>query len=418
MLAVDTYSNSDSAYHVSYKYATYASENSDLSSMFNPDDAEKIYFGANGKHMQAFQARKRSMEGKLAGSLGFEGILDFLENPDKTLAAADAESGIGAAKEGAYNTKLGTGNLSISEFGAPSSGVNTQAYAEEIARDITEFVKELEKAVTSIKNMVGSNLNSYKELIIQEFCESAGIGDYTSVAGRTKFTQAVIQNFLTHQGIKRLNLGAGSGVFKDKGLQSVANQCLLLLEALPDYGTGGGSTLEGGQSYSTGSTKNGKADTSLEVLNVMVRKFRGLFSNVVGKAGELAWAVAEEAGAEVIKDGLKKLPLKDKTYAGSDITITAKVVGGEVVKSEKSKTGYTVSKPDVDIAVTVGGVTIHYGASVKQYKADPTTNPKASIDIVSGTSFWAALLKYINNNTSAIKYAFNVAGAFWSFRQR
>ena len=423
-LAVDSYknseephySNSDSAYHVSYKYASYELEsNSDFGDDFNPVEAKKTFLGTNGSLMKEFQTRKRNMEKGFMGIYGFEGILDFLENPDEALGAADSSS-IVSGKTQAYLSGLGAKNMSFGSFNSHGLAADTKAYAEAIAADIAEFCLKLKDAFADMDKIVGGNLETYKQLIIKQFCEAKGVG-YDADAGtyisRSEFAQEVIATFLMHQGIKQLNLGEGSAMFKDKTLQTSANQCLLLLEALPEYGTEGGSDFGNKHTYSKGSM-GGKSDvtkTAVDALNIIVDKVRGLYNNIVGKAGELSWAIAEAAAQDKIKDKIDLSEYGKKLFAGSTFQITAEVVGGESVKSTKSSTGYTVSKPDVRVNVSFAGVSIHYGASVKQYKGNPNTDVGRSIDIISGTSFWAALQKHINHDADKIKYVFNVAGA-------
>lgn len=404
------YRQTDSAYHISYKYAVYANKNSASIGEVDRFDAAKAhleYLGKDGLLMQQFNSRKRTMDRGFGGSDDFGGILDFLENPDQALGNADKE--IANAKSGIYETELQSkaNHISMPQFKEPGTGADPAIIAQEIVNDVNIFMTKLKEAMNNITNMVKVNIEAYKKLIIDQFCESQGV----SYANKGEFAAKVIEIFLQHQGIKKLNLG--SAEIEDTNLRTVANECILLIEALPEYGTSSSAgALNKTHKYSTGSMRKGetKETKGVNLLNKLMDKLRGLYSNVIGKAGEAAWAEVEIQAGKLVQDDLAKIVSNNKkVYTGKDITITATTVGADSVKSEKTSTGISVSKPDVKVSINFNGVLVEYGVSVKEYKANPN-NKVPSVDIVSNTSFWAALNKYVGNRPASIKYVFNVAG--------
>ena len=266
-----------------------------------------------------------------------------------------------------------------------AKGIRSAAAAgETIAQEVQIFVDELRKIINTIVNSLNVNLEELKSNIIQQYCEKRGV-----IPGTSAFSQAVLQDFLTHEGIKKLNINAGGT--GQRALDSSLRNIILLAESLPEYGTSGGSTL-GGESYST-KFSNGKTKNGSETLDIIQRKLQGLLNNVQGIGAEIAWAKAEEVGERKVEEEIVKA--------------NAKVVGGKVIPdgklfaNQQEKNDIHVSKPDVQVDVVGTKVIITYGVSVKQYKF----NKKAgvgTVSLVSNTSLLNALEKYGKQNLNSI----------------
>lgn len=192
---------------------------------------------------------------------------------------------------------------------------------------------------------------------------------------------------------------------------------------MKDFGVGGqlsGSSF-GNKKYSTG-TSNGSHYTgsSAGTLQVLVGKLQGLFSNIVGAGGELAFKKASEVGWKKFSSELEKTEKKWSTTVesklaaglggGGKVTCTVRTTGSTVVKDKDKQDRNMVSKPDVEVIVTNNKVTIKYGASVKRYKAN-RDGVVQSVNLVAGsTTFLAALEQYCGGSKSTLNYVYNVAG--------
>ena len=264
--------------------------------------------------------------------------------------------------------------------------------AQQLASEIDLFTNKLDEVIAQIYHSIGGkNLEEYKNQVIMDYASKTH-----TRPGSSNFRQSIINNFMTHEGLKKLKMTASSGTGAQSTLETTLRHLVLLAEGLPEYGSMGQSL--GGKYYSTRSGSH-RTSTGAESLGVIAGKVQGLFSNVVGSGGEIAWAVAEEEGDRKVVEKLRQL---DKNINAS---VHATVVGDTTVKNTENKS--QVSKGDVHIKISGKGVNIEYGVSVKNYRFDPTANTQ-TIDIVSGTNFLTAAYKLLGGGTNK-EYLFNLA---------
>lgn len=266
-----------------------------------------------------------------------------------------------------------------------AKGIRSAAAAgETIAEEVQLFVEELRNVINNIVTSLNLNLEELKTRIIQQYCDKRNVTVNTSA-----FRQAILQDFLTHEGIKRLGINAGGT--GQKALDSSLRNIILLAESLPEYGTSGNSTL-GGKNYSTssgpGRTKNGS-----ETLDIIQRKLQGLLNNIQGIGAEIAWAKAEEIGERQV--GKEFIKANAQVVGGTVIT------DGKFLADQQEKNDFHVSKPDVQVNIAGKKIIITYGVSVKQYKFNKKTGV-GTISLVSNTSLLDALEKYGKQNLYSI----------------
>ena len=115
---------------------------------------------------------------------------------------------------------------------------------------------------------------------IEQYAATKGM-----VAGSSKMRQAILNDFLQHQGLVKLGLTANLGTGQST-LETSLRNMVLLAEALPEYGSQGSQIL-GGKNYST-RKGNRRTKNGLDTLYVIAGKLQGLFNNVIGTAGEIA----------------------------------------------------------------------------------------------------------------------------------
>lgn len=264
--------------------------------------------------------------------------------------------------------------------------------AQQLASEIDLFTNKLDEVIAQIYHSIGGqSLEEYKNQVIIDYASKTH-----TTPGSSNFRQSIINNFITHKGLKKLKMTASSGTGVQNTLETALRHLVLLAEGLPEYGSGGRSL--GGKYYSTESGSH-RTSTGAETLGVIASKVQGLFNNVVGSGAEIAWAMAEEEGDKKV---IEKLHQLDKRINAS---VHATVVGDTTVKNTENKT--QVSKGDVSVKISGQGVNIEYGVSVKTYRFDPAANAQ-SIEIVGGTNFLTAAYKLLGSGTEK-EYLFNLA---------
>ena len=141
-----------------------------------------------------------------------------------------------------------------------AKGIRSAAAAgETIAEEVQFFVEELRNVINNIVTSLNLNLEELKTRIIQQYCDKRNVTVNTSA-----FRQAILQDFLTHEGIKKLGINAGGT--GQKALDSSLRNIILLAESLPEYGTSGNSTLF---ASSTGSFNKLSIDIIFELLSTV-----------------------------------------------------------------------------------------------------------------------------------------------------
>lgn len=392
--------------YIHYAFADYSATN-DVSDKFMLAKVEKDYLGGDGKLASQFKNEYKSQM-ITGGELNEYGeILEFLEKPE-------------ILEKYFPNNYADVQSTSVRQMLKTSS----LATSEQIAATVSSFLVSFNQVINLICEEIGVNgLDAYKSAVIKEYCEKRGVK-----AGSKNFANKIIQDLLTHDGMKKLKLTTGvsanisSSAEEVATLNSCLRSCLLAVEALEDFGVGGkqASTSFGNRKYSTG-TSNGSHYTggSAGTLQVLVGKLQGLFSNVVGAGGELAFKRVSEVGWEKLHKEIQELNksigedsrtgINKFIGDGKNFTWKVTTTGTDIVKNKETE-NYTVSKPDVKVVVTNEKVTITYGASVKRYKAN-RNGIVQSVSLVHGsTSFLHALEKYCGGSQSTLNYVYNVAG--------
>lgn len=393
---------SDYHEYIHYAFVDYSSS-TDVRNMFMRDQVSDKYFKKGGLANQFKTDYKSRM---VSGDTDEYGdLLEFIE--DTSVLEKYFDVSYADVQSTSVRQMLKTDNL---------------ASAEQIAETVSSFLNNFNKVIDLICEEIGvKGLDSFKSAVIKEYCAVKGVKP-----GSKNFANKVIQDVLTHDGMKRLKLTTGvssslnSSDEESAVLDSCLRSCLLAAEALKDFGSGGqqAATSFGNKKYSTG-TSNGRSHYtggSAGTLQVLVGKLQGLFSNIVGVGGELAFKKASQVGWEKLVDEVRANQKAWESshsgfarFAGGVVSCDVKVTSTDIVKDEE-KDERSVSKPDVVVTVTDNKVTITYGASVKRYRAN-RDGVVQSVSLVSGsTSFLEALERYCGNSKSTLNYVYNVAG--------
>lgn len=364
------------------------------------------YFGKNGIATLDYNQRLKEMQSSWGvNDKEFENIVAFLTGDDKVRAEIfEAEA---------------PQNVSVLGLLRESIGENTENVSpEQIATIIDDFLVKLKKAIEEIfEKIEGPTWENFKNNVVKDYASHDG----KNLTG-SALKQAIIADFLTHEGLVKLNLSTTTTKGADQaGLQTALRNISLLLEALPEYGAEGNSSM-GAVQYSTSKTAEGtmdKTENGLGTLFVIARKLQGLFNNVVGQSGELAWSTAEEKWLkDLISEG--KISWLDGTAI-----VETKVIGGnqlETVRTgkadptmkkdldKKTKKGKkkTVSKGDVRVTISDDKILISYGISVKTYSFSTSTGAK-TVALVDNTPFLDAANKLFGDR-GGIRYMVNLAG--------
>lgn len=339
-------------------------------------------------HVNSFSQRKQAMFAGSGASVinRMDEIIDILtdDKDGKRKQIFDANLVNPGQKEFLHGQRIG-------QYANSMKKANMQA--QQLASEIDLFTNKLNEVIAQIYYSIGGkNLEQYKNQVIQNYAERARIAE-----GSSKFCQSIINNFITHEGLKKLKMTSSSGTESQATLETTLRHLVLLAQGLPEYGSQGGQSL-GGKYYSTKGGSH-RSSTGAETLGVIAAKVQGLFSNVVGSGGEIAWALAEEKGDQEV---IKRLNQLDKNInASTHVT----VVGDTIVKNTNNET--RVSKGDVSVKVSGNGVNIEYGVSVKNYRFNPNASTQ-TVEIVGGTDFLTAAYKLLKSGTSK-EYLFNLA---------
>lgn len=327
----------------------------------------------------------------------FDDIMNFLTNENseqrKKVFEATATKNVSTAKMLDEVKQSNIGDTKI-----------VDATAEEIAAIVTDFCSSLKNIIESMYQELdtGKNWDEFVQEVVNEYQNRRNVSNST-------FANRLISDFLTHKGLVKLNLNTNSGGKSggDAALQTSLRNIALLVKALPEYGNGEEGRFElKGRRYSTGSTKGKYKNSGSggQTLSIISGKLQGLFNNIVGKAGELAWAVAEEKGEAQLREAISKLNLKIKSEVVSidedpELSNTSK----------NAKNNRSTVKPDVKVQVKNGDqVVVEYGVSVKTYKTASSGAKVNSITLVTGANFLEAAERAFGSKN--LRYMFNVAG--------
>jgi len=397
----------ESNMYVHYWFYDYEKKAGAAGDLYKNYNREK-FFGKEGSLQPVLKQRIDSLNTNSMTTEEFEALVDFLSEDSSGLRKSVFEG------QTVNNISTATA-LRESKESVIGDNKIAEATAEEIATIIDDFLKKMQNAIQEMyKTIVDSgSWEDFQAAVVDEFAQ-------TKKRPSGPIKESILKSFLTHEGLAKLNLTTTAGKESDATLQTSLRNIALILHALPDYGTEGSSTL-GSRRYSTGSTK-GKyklSGSGGETLSIISGKMQGLFSNIVGKGGEIAWKVAEEKAEKEVIDFLK-----DKTA-----TVTSDVIGGDLLQIEKrvssdlpsknkNQTTQVVSKGDVKVVIESKKITIEYGVSVKTY----TFNKAGSktVSIVDGTNFFDTAKKLFGED-NGWRYMLNLGaghpGKSWYGRE-
>lgn len=370
--------------YIHYRFADYKNQISKFG-----NDTTSTYIGKDGILYKQMLKREQANVGDMDE---FSKFIESFSDPDSVVQDTFAV---------AYDAKA-VNNISFKgETGISRQSV--EQIANEIVSDVENFCAALERAMDEMAQKLDINLGAYKKAVIDTYANGHTID--------SKIAKQILNQVLHHEGFVRLDVdsgynGSGKGVI-EKCLQEM----ILLVEALPEYGS-----FEG-QTWSTGSKKHsgGKTDAGT-VFSVLVGKIQGLYNNVAGKASEVAvQAGMLAANKDFIEEQGKILtPINGTTLVGKNLECTTTVTGDDMVESKFNSTEKTVSKSDVMVTIKEDGSTkVQYGISVKQYKPKTDTGV-SSIKIASGLNFKQLLEDYVLSNHGGgidYNYVYNVAAS-------
>lgn len=340
-------------------------------------------------HVESFAKRKNAMFAKNKSIVvnHMDEIIDILtdDKNGKRKAIFDANLVNPGQQEFLHGQRIGQYANSMKK---------ANMLAQQLASEIDLFVDKLDEVIAQIYHSIGGkNLEEYKNQVIMDYASKTHTQPDSS-----NFRQSIITNFMHSGALQKLKMTTSSGTGAQSTLETTLRHLVLLAKGLPEYGSDGGKIL-GGKHYSTGNRGAHRTSTGAESLGVIAGKVQGLFSNVVGSGGEIAWAAAEEEGDKQVIQRLRQL---DKNINAS---VHATVVGDTTVRNTKNEA--RVSKGDVHVKISGKGVNIEYGVSVKTYRFDPSANTQ-TVDIVGGTNFLTAAYKLLGGGTNK-EYLFNLA---------
>lgn len=275
--------------------------------------------------------------------------------------------------------------------GQYSNQVKNLVAANDLAEEIVNFKTQLNNVIEKIYRSIGGEaLSAYKERVLDDYANRSGIDRNTS-----NFNNSVIDNFLKHEGLVKMGLTASTGHTKQSEvtLETCLRNLVLLAETLPEN--------IGSRQYSTGKDKNLRPTADgVDTLSVIAKKVQGLFSNIVGTGGEIAWKTAEQQGWKETVEELRKMD-KRLNFRRMEVRTS----GGDRIKNEKNET--RVSKGDVHVHITGKNVNIEYGISVKNYRFNPSAASQ-TVTIMDKTPFRVAAYKMLSSGSEK-EYMYNLA---------
>ena len=204
--------------YIHYYFADFAKKNS--VEIFSDAKTTSYFSQKMNQYKKDFSVIRRNMVKGASSTQEAEKLIDAIEQN-----AVLSEERASYFKEN-YNA----------DIASAKSMREAAAIAETLAQEVQLFLEQLQNTIQEIAANLNLNLEAIKEDIVSQYCSARNV-----MAGSSNFRQKVLQDFLTHEGIKKLGIsGGGTG---QKALDSSIRNMILLAEALPEYGTSGGSAL-------------------------------------------------------------------------------------------------------------------------------------------------------------------------------
>lgn len=282
----------------------------------------------------------------------------------------------------------------ITEFGS-NSGIDNLSYTSLNQMDIEQLTNLLDKRANELVNTISifkEKLEEYLETVYRTLGEGQNFSQYQDELikryiakkeiPRSDAGQAIIKDFLIHEGLKNVHFTESSGAF-ETALQNLT----MLAYALPELENF--STSRKTAQYSTGRSngvKTIRGNLLPQLFKIINGKIGGGFRNLTGSGAELAWKKAEITGIQELASEIKQV--NDKINAEKDVTV--KETGSKSITRMASSGEYVkrVSKGDVEVIIDSNGIKIAYGISVKNYKVPKGKTFPSHITIGTYNNFY------------------------------
>lgn len=405
---------------LAYWYAnTNASQN--LEGFLSKTSADLI-----GPQLKNFQQQKQNLMGKMtniarvgagggigstpAGSAAAESVFELFEITQNKQDALRSimEPGSGIVDLGGSNA------ISLDDIQA---GINTLKTVVKKCNDFNKKVKTFQQGVQEIINGISPNgqyneaLEGAVQTLWDSYCEQAKLGavNLTNAAEsqQTQIAKQMILDIISrnNQAVFRKAASGNIGLMKmNAGIAKLvaAASALPNFDADTNFASGRRKTIDVKHSGGKITRAAGDANTVVDILS---QKILGCVINMSGLAGELAAAYGF----------LKVHVLNDKFKDYRNMTANVEILGGQTFQIERRTIPHEpsliqhleaaeraiqeaeqVSKADVGIVLTAGGVSATLGFSVKNSGGkinDPVSTGRASITIQSGTNLGTLLTR-------------------------
>lgn len=367
--------------YIHYKYANYYGDMG-----IGSDDIDSFYGakGEIGSNYEEFTSRVNALKStaNTQGVKEFDKLLAAFENPDNVFSDA-----FNQGYQDAISDKGAGNGLSMAD-----SYAQAQQEAQGLVSEIQTFISSLENVYTSALEILEKTEADFENELLESMSEGAGTVDWSSEAALSYITK-----ILQSKDIIGVKSSEGASV-------SAVNKIAVLLNSLKVITESGGGTdsLYGIQTTVKEQNGNGKITIQNEsdAVYTLKRKVAGSLRNVSGRVGEIATKAGFESALEA--SGLKKMledANKNIVGSGKGFEIKVDADAGIGQRKDKSTDTFHVAKSDVDIAISVNGVTLTLGASVKNYKTKGGALPN-SIHVGTKLDFLTMYQKAVPSDSS------------------
>ena len=269
-----------------------------------------------------------------------------------------------------------------------------QTDVNELTTLINDFYNSLTQKLDEVYQILGKGeaYDTFAANVLAEYCNDNEIPK--SQAG-----QVILRQFLSSEGL--------SSVKGRTNLETYIKRLSLLASSLPSY-TGGDIA------YGTTRGTEKVAQSLPEFFKIVAQKTNGLFSNITGRIGEMAFAKAEEEVSCEIQEKLHDVNIsidnamglgssQGNSWLDCDVNVDGAFEVPEQPTVLQTNTG------DVQVTVTKGRVSASYGVNVKDYKFDSHAKFQ-KIRIGTSLSFLDAYHKVYGNDNFLYAVASGQAG--------
>ena len=283
---------------------------------------------------------------------------------------------------------------SVANMSVDNIAKKLQTDATELTTLINSFYNSLTQKLDEVYQILGKGevYDTFAANVLAEYCNDNEIPQ--SRAG-----QEILRQFLSSEGL--------SSVKGRTNLETYIKRLSLLASSLPSYS---------GEEIGYGTTRGGEGiATSLpEFFKIVAQKTNGLFSNITGRIGEMAFAKAEEEVSCEIQEKLHDVDISIDNAMGlvasrGNSWLDCDVSVDGAFETPDKPTVLQTNTGDVQVTVTKGKVSASYGVNVKDYKFDSHVKFQ-KIRIGTSLSFLDAYHKVYGNDNFLYAVASGQAG--------